>query len=176
MYAAHFAAALAIKGRVTRAPTWGLMAGAFLPDFVWVALGLAGIEPSQGPAFFDDWSHSLVMVVLWASLFALFFWRRGHVVAMSIWAAVFSHFLLDLPIHPKNLAIFPHSAIHLGWNAWEFGQTKWLGASRYWWIELLTLSILLTVYVPAARRKRYAMHLILSSCLLVAGLHLLGLL
>lgn len=73
MYAAHFAAALAIKSKAPQTPTWALVTGAFLPDFAWVGLGLAGIEPSQGPAFFDDWSHSLAMVILWATLFACVF-------------------------------------------------------------------------------------------------------
>jgi hypothetical protein len=58
MYAAHFAAALAFKSFSPKAPTWALLTGAFLPDLFWIAFGLAGIEPSQGPAFFDDWSHS----------------------------------------------------------------------------------------------------------------------
>jgi len=51
MYAAHFAAALAIKSRVPKAPVVALLLGAFVPDFFWIAFGLAGIEPSQGPAF-----------------------------------------------------------------------------------------------------------------------------
>src|ERR1700684_409147 len=100
MYAAHFAAGLAIKSRAPQAPTWALLIGAFVPDFFWIAFGLAGVEPSQGPAFFDDWSHSLAMVILGASLFSLFFLRRGLPVVVPIWLAVLSHFLLDLPIHP----------------------------------------------------------------------------
>src|ERR1700723_1497458 len=56
--------------------------------FFWIAFGLAGIEPSQGPAFFDDWSHSLLMVVLWAALFSLFFLRRGLSVVFPIGLAV----------------------------------------------------------------------------------------
>jgi hypothetical protein len=176
MYAAHFAAALAIKSRAPQAPTWALMAGAFLPDFFWIAFGLAGVEPSQLPAFFDDWSHSLAMVILYASLFALFFWRKGLAIAAAVWLAVFSHFLLDLPIHPKNLALYPHSSGHLGWNAWEFGQTKYLGATHYWWIELIALSALLFVYIAGARKRRFAANLTLASCMLLFGLHFLSLL
>jgi len=41
MYAAHFAAGLAIKSRAPQAPTWALLVGAFIPDFVWIAFGLA---------------------------------------------------------------------------------------------------------------------------------------
>jgi hypothetical protein len=97
MYAAHFAAALAIKTHAPKAPIWALMAGAFLPDFIAIALGLAGIEPSQGPAFFDDWSHSLAMTALWASLLALAFWTKGMTVALPAWLSVVSHFFWICP-------------------------------------------------------------------------------
>jgi hypothetical protein len=48
-------AGLAIKSHAPKAPTWALLAGVFLRDFFWIAFGLAGIEPSQGPTFFDEW-------------------------------------------------------------------------------------------------------------------------
>jgi hypothetical protein len=177
MYAAHFAAGLAIKGQAPKAPAWALLLGAFLPDFVWVALGLAGVEPSQGPAFFDDWSHSLLMVILWATIFAGCFWRRGLAVILPVWMAVLSHFVLDLPIHPKNIALFPYSSVHLGWNSWNYGLSKsWLGATHYWWIELSALIVLLLMYIHGAQRARFAMNLIIASCTLVVGLHLMALL
>src|SRR5580693_8013364 len=135
MYAAHFAAGLAIKGRVPQAPTWALLVAAFLPDFFWIAFGLAGIEPSQGPAFFDDWSHSLLMVVVYGATFALLFWRQGRPVVFALWLAVFSHFLLDLPIHPKNIALYPRSSIHLGWGLWGIGRRN------YWWVQLGVLVV-----------------------------------
>jgi hypothetical protein len=176
MYAAHLAAGLAIKARASKAPTWALMTGAFLPDFIWVALGLGGVEPSQGPAFFDDWSHSLAMVVVWAALFALLFWRKGLGVMLAVGLAVLSHLVLDLPIHPRPLALFPHSAVHIGWNSWAFGQARfWLGATRCWWLELAVLLALLVVYVQGTRRERVAMNLVWASCVLVVGLHLLSL-
>jgi hypothetical protein len=176
MYAAHFAAGLAIKGQAPKAPTWALLIGAFLPDFVWVALGLAGVEPSQGPAFFDDWSHSLLMVILWAALFAACFWRKGLVAVFPIGLAVLSHFFLDLPIHPKNLALYPHSSVHFGWNSWSYGLSRsWLGVTHYWWIELIALIMLLLVYVRGASRALFAGNLIAASCIFVVGLHLMGL-
>src|SRR5215469_15948110 len=107
MYAAHFAAGLAIKGNAPKVSAWPLLIGVFLPDIVWDAMGLARIEPSQGPRFFDDWSHSLAMVILWAVLFALCFWHKGWPVMFPIWLEVVSHFFLDLPIYPKNIALFP---------------------------------------------------------------------
>jgi|SRR5579872_1861195 len=167
MYAAHFAAALAIKSRVPKAPTWALVTGAFVPDFFWVAFGLAGIEPSQGPAFFDDWSHSLAMVILWATLFALAFWRKGVAVFWAVWVAVFSHFVLDLPIHPKNLALYPHSRLHLGWNLWR------IGPRNYWYVQALVVVVLTLVYVQGARKLRFASNLIAASVILLLGLHVM---
>ena len=173
MYAAHFAAGLAIKSRAPQAPTWALLTGVFIPDFFWIAFGLAHIEPSQGPAFFDDWSHSLLMVIVWATLFALCFWRRGPSVAWPVWLAVFSHFLLDFPIHPKPLALYPHSSAHLGWNLWEFGLTKlWFG-TPYWWLQLAVLIVLSLVYIQGARRLRVPNNTIAASCLILLGLHLI---
>src|SRR5215467_13221168 len=100
MYAPHFAAALAIKSRAPKAPAWALLTGAFICDFIWIALARAGIEPTQPKVFFDDWSHSLATTVLWATLFALIFWRSGRSLMLPVWLAVFSHFFLDAPIHP----------------------------------------------------------------------------
>lgn len=177
MYAAHFAAALAIKSQAPKAPVSALLLGAFLPDFAWVALGVAGLEPSQGPRFFDDWSHSLAMVVVWATLFAICFWRKGWAVTLPVWLAVMSHFLLDLPIHPKKIALYPYSSIHLGWNSWDFGLTSfWLGASRYWWVQLAVLIALIAIYVFGAQRERLPANLIAASGVTMIGLHLMSLL
>jgi len=176
MYSAHFAAALAVKGRIPRAPTWALLTAAFLPDFLWVAFARAGLEPEYPPlGFFDDWSHSALMIVLWATLFAAAFWKRGGIVALAVWIAGLSHLLLDFLIHPARLALYPHSTVHLGWSLWAWGQrTTRLGPSHYWWIEAAAILVLLFLYVWYARRTALRPALIAASCLLVAGLHLLA--
>ena len=107
MYAPHFAAALAIKRKSPGAPLWALLIGAFIPDLVWMALARLGIEPAQTSNFFDDWSHSLVSIAILATLFASAFLRRGKPVVVAVWLAVFSHFVLDFPVHPKRLALAP---------------------------------------------------------------------
>jgi hypothetical protein len=120
MYAPHFAAALAIKGRTPDAPLWALLIGAFIPELLSIALARIGIEPAQTSNFFDDWSHSLLSVAILASLFALAF-RRGRPVVLAIWLAVFSHFVLDFPVHPKRLALAPLTRIYLGWDLLALG-------------------------------------------------------
>ena len=176
MYAAHFAAALAVKGRAPQAPAWALISAVFLPDFVWIALAGLGIEPTV-PVFFDDWSHSLIMIVVWVTVFAALFWRSDKVIALAVWIAGLSHFFLDFLIHPARLALYPHSSMHLGWNLWQYGLRKsWLGATRYWWYELATLLVLLALYVWFSRRSRLPFNLIAASCVTVIGLHLMSLL
>jgi hypothetical protein len=121
MYVGHFAAGLAIKAREPRAPTWALLVGVGLLDILFGPFVLAGIEratvtPSVSPGFslvYIDWSHSLVMSLVWSVLFAAVFARYGRRAILAIGFAVFSHFLLDLPMHPPDLALWPNSAFHL---------------------------------------------------------------
>jgi len=90
VYAAHFAAGLAIKSRFPETPAWALLTGAFLPDFIWIAVANRGIEPTNPQVFFDDWSHSLPMVILWASLFAVAFGDTDDKRWWSFGCSVFS--------------------------------------------------------------------------------------
>jgi hypothetical protein len=168
MYAAHFAAGLAIKSRVPKAPTWALLVGAFIPDFIWVVLANRGIEPTDLRVFFDDWSHSLAMTAVWATLFALMFWRRERRVVLAVWMAVFSHFLLDFPVHPKFLALYPHSSLHVG-----IALSGTIGAMKYWWVQMCVLAALTPIYAHGARRLGFQTNLIAASCVLLLGLHLL---
>ena len=129
MTAAHFAAALAIKSRVAEASTAALIVGAFIPDFVWIILATAGVEPTRREVFFDDWSHSLLSVAAAATAYAWLFRKHGLGVAGAAWLAVFSHFALDLPVHPRDLALYPHSSIRAG-----LGLSA-VAPMTYWYIQ-----------------------------------------
>ena len=127
MYAGHFAAGLALKARVPEAPTWGLLVGVGVLDILFGPFVLAGIErvsatPGVAPGFsldHIDWSHSLAMSLVWSLLFGAAFLRRGRLVAVTMAAAVLSHFVLDLAMHPSDLALWPGSSIHLGFGLWR---------------------------------------------------------
>lgn len=162
MYAGHFAAGLAIKAREPRAPTWAVMVGVGLLDLLFGPFVLLGIErvaitPAVSPGFellHIDWSHSLVMAIVWSALFALLFHRRGRVVAGVLGLAVFSHFLLDLPMYPHDLALWPGSGVHLGLGLWRILPQGW------WFVELAFVAACGAYYWLAARRDgafgRYA--------------------
>jgi hypothetical protein len=156
MYAPHFAAALVIKRKSPGAPLWALLIGAFIPDLVWMTLARVGIEPAQTSNFFDDWSHSLVSVAILATLFASAFLRRGKPVVVAVWLAVFSHFVLDFPVHPKRLALAPLTGVYLGWDLLAWGSRPgWWGAINDWWLQLAVLLVLLLRLRNWSTKKRY---------------------
>ena len=174
MYAPHFAAALAVKSHVRWAPLWALLLGAFLPDLVWIVLARAGLEPAQASTFFDDWSHSLLSIAVMGTLFAFLFWKLGRTVVVAVWLAVFSHFLLDFPVHPKRLALYPKSRVHLGWDLLAWGAAPgWLGAINDWWLQLAVLFALLSLYASEMRRRTVSLDVILAPCVVLFGLQLL---
>lgn len=154
MYAGHYAAGLALKAKQPEAPTWALLLGVGFLDVLFGIFVMLGIErvtvtPGISPGFsldFIDWSHSLVMSLVWAMLFAGFFWKRGHTVMLAIGFAVFSHFLLDWPMHPHDMALWPHSATHIGFGLWTKSPTGW------WWMELAFILAGCAYYVVRARR------------------------
>jgi membrane-bound metal-dependent hydrolase YbcI (DUF457 family) len=166
MTAAHFATALAIKSHVPKASTSALIIGAFIPDFIWIILATAGLEPTKREIFFDDWSHSLLMILVYATLYSIGFWSRGRKVAVAMGLAVFAHFLLDMPVHPKDLALYPYSSVHLGVGL------SGTAPMNYWYIQLAVVLVLLAIYVAGTRRLRVAPKPVVSSCVLILGWHI----
>jgi hypothetical protein len=154
VYAGHFAAGLALKARQPKAPTWALLVGTGLLDILFGPFLVAGIErasltPGQSPGFrldFIDWSHSLTMSLVWSALYALAFFKRGRAVALTLGFAVFSHFLLDLPMHPPDLALWPGAAAHLGFGLWH--------TPFWWWAELAVVLAGCGYYWARARQLR----------------------
>ena len=156
MYAGHFAAGLVIKARAPAAPTWGVLLGVGILDLLFAPLVLAGVErvsltPGISPGFsldYIDWSHSLTTSVVWSALYGALFWRRGRDVALAMGVAVFSHFLLDLVMHPADLALWPGASAHLGFGLWQRLPTGW------WFVELAVILLGLGYYWHRARLDR----------------------
>ena len=154
MYAPHFAAALAIKGRAREAPLWAPLIGAFIPDLLWIALARIGIDLRRHRTSTTIGLIPSFLSQCWLRCFASAFLRRGKSVFVAIWLAVFSHFLLDFPVHPKRLALAPLTGIYLGWDLLAWGSRPgWLGAINDWWLQAAVLLVLLLVYATAARRN-----------------------
>ncbi len=170
MFVGHLAIGVAIKAGAPRTPTWPIMIGVSLMDILnglFSVMGINQVTPNlaRGPyLFFDltfiDWDHSLLMAlvlaILWAGLF-----RKDKTTAWLAGLAVFSHFLADWPLHNNDLALYPHSAEHLGHGLWgRWGTASWvaeglfsaallawawrrmqaLGVSLAWPVALLTVA------------------------------------
>jgi hypothetical protein len=154
MFAGHFAAGLAIKAAEPRAPTWAILLGTGFVDVLFGAFLVAGIErasitPGVSPGFsldFIDWSHSLLMSLVWAAVYAVWFLKQGKLIAAVCGFAVFSHFLLDFPMHPGDLALWPHSAAHVGLGIWTRLPQGW------WVFELVFILLCASYYVSRAKK------------------------
>jgi len=154
VYAGHFAAGLAIKGRSPSTPTWGLLLGVGLLDILFGPFVLLGIErvsmtPAVSPGFsldYIDWSHSLAMSLVWAGLYGALWLGRGRKTAALMAAAVFSHFLLDLPVHPADMALWPGSEVHLGFGLWRALPDGW------WFVELGVIAAGVGYYWARSRK------------------------
>ncbi len=148
MYAGHFAAGLALKAQTPAAPTWALLVGIGLLDSLFGPFVLLGIEhvtvtPEISPGFsldHIDWSHSLATSIVWSLAYAVCFAKYGRRVMAAMAVAVFSHFLLDWPMHPADLALWPGSAAHLGLGLWRTLPTGW------WFVELTVIAAGLVYY------------------------------
>jgi hypothetical protein len=153
LYAGHFAAAVVIRAKEPRAPFWAVLIGVGFLDLLFGPFVLLGLErvtvtPGISPGFsldYIDWSHSLLMALIWSVVFGALFLPLGRSVALVLAFAVFSHFLLDFPMHPPDLALFPGSQMHLGMGLWQRLPTGW------WFVELAVVLAACAYYIQRAR-------------------------
>lgn len=171
MYAAHVAAALAIKSVQPNAPVWALVGAAFLPDLLWLALSIGGVENVDAPTWFDGVSHSVLSILLQALACTALLWRRDRGVALAIGAAVASHLLLDLPMHPAPLQLYPHAPVAIGdfLHGWA-GVPAALGRSNGWWTETAVAVALLALYTLRSRAAGIRPNIVAASALFVVSL------
>ena len=99
MFVGHFAAGLAMRGRARQVPVAVYVGGAFLLDFFWIAFAVTGIDLTP----WSDWSHSLLMSLVWSTAFAAMFIKFGRNAVIAVWLIVFSHYWLDLLIQGASL-------------------------------------------------------------------------
>lgn len=59
--------------------------------------------------------------------------------------AVFSHFLLDVLMHPPDLPLWPNATIHLGFGLWQTLPVGW------WFFELAVIGALWAYYWRRSR-------------------------
>jgi hypothetical protein len=119
---AHAATALAIRRVVPPAPLWALLIGVQAVELAWIVLSLCGIEHASvrdGRVSLDflPYSHSVASGFALAGLAyaGTTFVARNRRVALAVAVAVFSHVVLDVLQHERDILLFPAaSAPRLG--------------------------------------------------------------
>jgi len=129
MIAGHFGFAALVKSRAPRVPLSMLMLATVFLDFVFVPLTIAGIEPIEKVGnggygqliIHADWDHSLVGALVISAIFgALCSLKWGKQSGAILGGVVFSHWLLDLPLHRGDMPILPWTREIFGFGLWRF--------------------------------------------------------
>jgi hypothetical protein len=136
-------------------------------DYIWATLVLLGIEKlrvikgftagSMLDSYFHPYSHSLIAAILWSVVAAIGYRpvckRLGYTyrksAAFIIGLAVFSHWILDLVAHPRDLAIYD--------NTWKVGFGLWNYRDPEFALEIALLASGIGLYLirnimPALRK------------------------
>ena len=137
MFVGHYSVAFACRTERNKIPLWVLFVAVQFLDYIWATLVLLGIEKlrvikgftagSMLDSYFHPYSHSLITAVIW-SVVAAFVYRtvcRRHdrlynkSAPLIIGLAVFSHWILDLVAHPRDLPIYDNAA-KVGFGLWNY--------------------------------------------------------
>jgi hypothetical protein len=137
MFVGHYSVAFAAKTERNRIPLWVLFIAVQFLDYIWATLVLLGIEKlrvikgftagSMLDSYFQPYSHSLITAILWSAVAALAFkavcsrygCHYNKSAPLIIGLAVFSHWILDLIAHPRDLPIYDNTA-RVGFGLWNY--------------------------------------------------------
>src|SRR6184192_21626 len=148
MFVGHYSVAFAAKSHKNKIPLWVLFVAVQFLDYIWATLVLLGIEKlrvikgftagSMLDSYFHPYSHSLITAMAWSGVAALLYktiWRAkaSSSAAVIVGLAVFSHWILDLIAHPRDLAIYDDTW-KVGFGLWNYRDPVCIGnrASRGW--------------------------------------------
>ena len=136
MFIGHYALAFGAKRWAPEVSLGTLFLACQLADLLWPAflmLGLERVEIDPGntlvtPLNFVSYpySHSLVMLLVWAALFALGYrvLRGGpRIAVVTVGALVFSHYILDVITHRPDMPITINGPARLGLGLWNYPGT-----------------------------------------------------
>lgn len=137
MFVGHYSVAFSAKTEQNRIPLWVLFVAVQFLDYIWATLVLLGIEKlrvikgfmagSMLDSYFHPYSHSLMMAILWSGVAAVVYkplctwlgYTYTKSAALIIGLAVFSHWILDLVAHPRDLPIYGNTA-KVGFGLWNY--------------------------------------------------------
>jgi hypothetical protein len=167
MFVGHYSVAFAARSEKNKIPLWVLFIAVQFLDYVWATLVLLGIEKlrvtkgftagSMLDSYFHPYSHSLIAAILWSCAATLAYkvicnrhgshYRKG--AALVVGLAVFSHWILDLIAHPRDLTIYD--------DTWKVGFGLWRYRNPEFALEIALLAVGIVLYLarnvmPAIRK------------------------
>jgi hypothetical protein len=165
MFVGHYSVAFAAKTEKNKIPLWVLFIAVQFLDYIWATLVLLGVEKlrvikgftagSMLDSYFHPYSHSLIAAIAWAGLAALVYkaiWhaKASNCAALMVGVAVFSHWILDLIAHPRDLPIYD--------NTWKVGFGLWNYRDPEFVLEIALVAGGILLYLarnvmPAIRKK-----------------------
>jgi hypothetical protein len=137
MFVGHYSVAFAAKTERNKIPLWVLFVAVQFLDYIWATLVLLGIEKlrvikgftagSMLDSYFHPYSHSLITAILWSVVAAIIYkgvcsrhsCHCNKSAPLIIGLAVFSHWILDLVAHPRDLPIYDNAA-KVGFGLWNY--------------------------------------------------------
>ncbi len=131
MFIGHFGIALGARKFAPALSLGTLFMATAFPDLLWPVFLLLGweraaIDPGNTALMPIDfvyypYSHSLVMALVWGILFGLvhYLFKRNRPHAAILGLVVFSHWLLDLPVHGPDLPLLPGLDVKAGFGLWN---------------------------------------------------------
>ncbi len=157
MFVGHYSIAFAVKTERNKIPLWVLFVAVQFLDYIWATLVLLGVEKlrvikgftagSMLDSYFHPYSHSLIAAMAWSSIAVLLYqplcswlgysYRKS--AALIVGLAVFSHWILDLIAHPRDLAIYD--------NRWKVGFGLWNYRDPEFALEIALLGVGIIIYL-----------------------------
>ena len=135
MFLGHYALAFGAKRLAPAVSLGTLFMACQFADLLWptlVMLGLEVVEIDPGNTLVTPlnfvkypYSHSLVMLIVWAMVFASLYFavRRGRAGAITVGVLVFSHYVLDVITHRPDMPITIDGSTRLGLGLWNYPAT-----------------------------------------------------
>lgn len=167
MFVGHYSVAFAAKSEKNKIPLWVLFFAVQFLDYIWATLVLLGVEKlrvikgftagSMIDSYFHPYSHSLIAAIFWSGVAVIvykplcrwlgYFYTRS--AAFIVGLAVFSHWILDLIAHPRDLAIYD--------DTWKVGFGLWNYRDPEFALEIGLLGVGIMLYLtrnamPAIRK------------------------
>jgi membrane-bound metal-dependent hydrolase YbcI (DUF457 family) len=168
MFIGHVAVGFASKRVAPRTSIGLLLTAPMFVDLLWplfLALGIEQVRIDPGntavtPLDFVSypWSHSLLMTLVWASLFMLAYLARTGYTAGAFWLGlgVASHWVLDWVSHRPDMPLTP-------WSPTKVGLGLWNSVPATVAVEAAMLIAGLWLYLSTTRARGWAGHLSLWS-------------